>query len=84
MRPRDFEIILTIRIVYDPNEFFVETYFVFLNPYSQSRASKTVDCPSFGVTGSASTSGLHVALLSIKLQQRFKNLKQPNYPWNDF
>ena len=42
MRPRDFEIMLSIRIVYDPNEFFVETYFVFLNPYSQSRASKTV------------------------------------------
>ena len=28
--PRDFEIMLSIRIVYDPNEFFVETYFVFL------------------------------------------------------
>ena len=26
MRPRDFEIMLSIRIVYDPNEFFVETY----------------------------------------------------------
>ena len=68
MRPRDFEIMLSIRIVYDPNEFFVETYFVFLNPYSQPRIHvKTVDCPSFGVTGSASTSDLHIALLCIYL-----------------